>query len=467
MRLLNILAHRWSRDGGYSRTLKLGIPLIFASNAFPLLQLIDRLFLTWYSPEATAAAVPASVISFMMITPFGGTAGYVAIFVAQYFGAGQNDRIGAILWQGFYVGVIAMFFHLLLIPLAGPLFSLLGHGEAVVRLEAQYFQMLCLAAGPQVAAFALSGFYMGRGRPILILLVNVISLSLNVILDWVLIFGHLGLPAMGMRGAGLATLASCSFTLAAYLWLLTRPVFRRVFKTTAHMGFNPQLFLRLVRFGLPSGMQFFVENIGYTIFLLIIGQLGTQLLAASNTVYNIINLMLIPVWGIGNAVSMMVGQSVGRLRPDIAERYIYSGIQIVIFTSSLFLALFLVWPPSFLSFFRPLAGIFTYQTMYLAALICLVNALIYSLQALLTFGIKGAGDSHFVMWVVFICSMLILDLPIWIAVNIFHLGLFTIWGVSILYASTLALTFAIRFYRGKWKTMQVIEEAQKAAIPVT
>jgi MATE family multidrug resistance protein len=92
------------------------------------------MFLSWYSPEAIAAAMPAGMLNFCVMSLFIGTAGYVNTFVAQYFGAGQKHRIGPAVWQGhstfrFWEGFGIM----LLIPFSEPIFRLVGHDATIQR----------------------------------------------------------------------------------------------------------------------------------------------------------------------------------------------------------------------------------------------------------------------------------------------------------------------------------------------
>lgn len=122
------------------------------------------MFLTWYSAETIAAAMPAGIMNFMIMSLFMGIASYVGTFVAQYYGSHQYRMIGPAVWQGFYIGIIGGLFHLLLIPLAPSIFGLIGHARILQHHEVVYFQYLCLGAFPAIAASAMSGFFSGRGR---------------------------------------------------------------------------------------------------------------------------------------------------------------------------------------------------------------------------------------------------------------------------------------------------------------
>ncbi len=210
--ILNLTKKHWHKEGGYKEVLLISFPLVLSTGAWALQHFFDRMFLTWYSAEALAAAMPAGILNFTIMGLFIGTSGYVGTFVAQYFGAGRHHQIGPVLWQGVYVALIAALIHLFFIPLAGPFFRMVGHEPAVMQLEIIYFQILCLGAGPVVGSMALSTFYSGRGKAWPVVWVNFAATCINTILNYILIFGHLGCPALGIAGAGIATTFSGFFS---------------------------------------------------------------------------------------------------------------------------------------------------------------------------------------------------------------------------------------------------------------
>ena len=146
---------------------------------------------------------------------------------------------------------------MLLIPLAEPIFRLVDHHASIQQLEVEYFSILCLGAGPMIASTALAGFFSGRGRTWPVMWVNILATGVNLILDYVLVFGLWGFPEMGIRGAGIATVLAGVFSLLAYIPLVCRPLYDGKYHTLRGWRFEKELFLRLLRFGFPSGVQFF------------------------------------------------------------------------------------------------------------------------------------------------------------------------------------------------------------------
>ena len=162
--MLGYVRNRWSAPGGYREFLGIALPLILSTAFWSIQHFVNRVFLTWYSTEALAAAMPAGMSSFLILSFFIGVAGYVNTFVAQYVGAHRPERVGPAVWQGLYLAVLAGVTSLVPAALAEPLFDLIGHSPGVRQQEAAYFGVLCYGIGPSVVGTAVSCFYSGRGR---------------------------------------------------------------------------------------------------------------------------------------------------------------------------------------------------------------------------------------------------------------------------------------------------------------
>jgi len=460
--ILTSAKNKWRREGGYREVLIIAFPLVLSTGAWALQHFFDRMFLTWYSAEALAAAMPASLLNFTIMGLFFGTSGYVSTFVAQYFGAGRYDRIGPALWQGVYVALIALVVHLALIPLAGPFFRMVGHDPAVMELEIIYFQMLCLGAGPFVGGMALSTFYSGRGKAWPVVWVNLATTGVNAVLNYVLIFGHLGFPELGITGAGIATALSGLFSFGVYLMIICRKPHNDVYRTASGWRFNRQLFLRLMRFGLPNGIPFLLEHMCFAAFNLLVGRLGRMELAATNLAFNIEALGFLPMLGFGMAVSIIVGQRVGEKRPDLAERGVYSGFRLTIIYMICVAALYVTIPEVLFWPFLVNADTARMAPILETAIRLLRFVAFFSLfdtmVVVFSSGVRGAGDTKFSMFLVVGFSLLGLAVPTYIALVTFNQGLYAAWMIITVYIAVLGVAFFFRFRGGKWKTMSVIEQ---------
>jgi MATE family multidrug resistance protein len=161
--IMQRLIRRWNRPGGYRQVFSIAFPLILSTGTWSVQHFVDRIFLAWYSPETIAASGPAGFLNFTLISLFTGTVGFVAVFVAQYYGAGKLHRIGPVLWQSLYISIIGGIFLLSLIPVSSSFFNFVGHDPLVRFHEIRYFNILCLGGFPVIAASAFSPVWEGHG----------------------------------------------------------------------------------------------------------------------------------------------------------------------------------------------------------------------------------------------------------------------------------------------------------------
>lgn len=452
----------WSGPGGFREVLKIALPLVVSSGSWSVQHFVDRMFLTWYSPEAIAAAMPAGMLSFTVISIFIGTASYVSTFVAQYFGAERNTRVGPALWQGIYVSLIGGLIVAGTIPFAGPIFDVFGHPERIRADEIVYFQYLNIGAAPVIAAAALSAFFSGLGRTWIVMWVNVAMTAINIFFDYILIFGHLGMPEMGIKGAAIATVIAEFFNFGAYFAIIVLPFYNAEFHTLKGWKFDKALFARLVRFGAPSGIQFFLDMLGFTAFIMIMGRLGMIPLAATNIAFNINTIAFMPMIGFGIAVSVLVGQYLGREKPDIAQRSVYSGFLMTFGYMSAIALLYVVVPELFIAPFAARSDPEYFAPISELALVLLKFVAVYSvfdtMNIIFASAIKGAGDTRFVMYMIVLVSAFVLVVPSYVAIVMLDYGIMAGWTMASLYVIVLGFVFLFRFLGGKWRTMRVIEE---------
>ena len=419
MLLVKLVKNRWYMESGYREVLQIAFPLILSTGSWTIQHFIDRIFLTWHSQEAIAASMPASMLSWTVTSLFVGTASYINTFVAQYFGAKRYDRIGASVWQGLYLALFSAPLILIFYPLSDGLFQLIGHQKSVQGLETIYFKMLLFGSPFAVVANAISGFFSGRGKTWVVMWINIAGMFSNIILDYLLIFGNFGFPELGIKGAGIATVIATMITAILFFVYMIRPSMNEKFCTLKNWKFEKELFKRLLRYGVPSGMQFFLEIIAFTIFIMFVGNIGTTELAASNIAFNINMLAFLPMFGMSLAVSALVGQRLGENRPEAAEKTTWSAFHIG-FTYFGILALsYVLIPELFLLPFALQSDMEMFHPIARLATILLRFVAIYSLfdaaNMIFSGALKGAGDTRFVAIVSIGLSWILMVIPCFIA----------------------------------------------------
>ena len=459
----------WSGPGGAKEVLRIGYPLILGQMSFTLQVFVDRLFLTWYSPDAVAGAVTALFAVWTLVGLCIGTGEYATTFVAQYFGARLHHRIGPAVWQGFYFCLAAGLVIAALTPFVEPVFRAAGHAPEVFRYEVDYARVLMLGAFPIVLMPTLSSFFAGRGETRVILVANVLATLVNAVLDYFWIFGGAGFPRAGVVGAALATVSSQVFGCLVYLALMGRRTFRERFRTQ-DARFDAPLFGRLIRYGLPSGLQYSLEIGAFAVFMLIIGRIGSAELAASGIAFNLNMIVFMPMLGLGIAVTSLVGRYLGAGQPEIAERVTWSAVVACFGYMSACGLLYVLAPRLLLAPYAAGAEAASFVLVEQTTVVLLRFIAVYSifdmLNVLFAAGVKGAGDTRYPLAVTFVLSWAAMLIPAYVWCEWLGGGVFAAWTCASAYVILLGLMMMGRFIGGRWKQMRVIEDGHAAELPL-
>lgn len=447
--------------GSYRELFRIALPLILSTSTMSLMHVIDRIFLSHYSADALAACVPSGAMSFLLVSGFMGTASYVSTFVSQYDGAGQPRRIGAVLWQGIYFSLLGSIALAALAFIGRPFFAWVGHDAAVQQQEVIYFEVMTWGGGAIVLSSALASFYSGRGRTWIILWANLVAAVVNLVLAYCMIFGRYGFPEWGIFGAGISSVAAFGSTVLIYVVMISLPHNRRQYNTLADYRFDLALFLRLLRFGLPSGLQVTIEVAAFTLFLLMVGNLGLIELAATNVAFTVNHLVFVPMLGLAMATTVLVGRYQGASRPDLAEQVTQRALHLVVGYMATFSVLLALNPRLFIVPFRPADTPDFGEIEALAVRLLYFVAAYSAFDAIyLTYGaaLKGAGDTRFVLIMILTLGLFGLVVPTYIACVVLGYGILVAWVIILLYVIAFAVCFWLRFHAGYWRTMRVIEQ---------
>jgi MATE family multidrug resistance protein len=309
---------------------------------------------------------------------------------------------------------------------------------------------------------AVNGFFSGRGQTWTVLGVEAFGTAVNVLLALVLIFGRLGLPELGIAGAGWATVGGSWASALLALGLLLRRRYREAFATAS--GWRPErdLFRRLLKYGGPAGMQMFLDILVWHVFTQLVGRLGKAETGAMTLAVRLNMIAFLPMLGMGQAVCILVGQRLGGDRPDLAEKSTYTGLWWAAGYMAAVAVVYLTLPGLLVSLFE--GGGKPEEFAAVAAVVptllsfVAVYSLADALNVTFAFALRGAGDTRFVSLVTFSLAWPILVVPTYLVVQ---------WGGSLNWAwvfasahiCAMAVCFYLRFRAGKWKAMRVIEPA--------
>jgi MATE family multidrug resistance protein len=458
--MLEGLRRWWFRRSGGREVLALSFPLIVSMSSWTVMYFFDRVFLTWLSADAVAAALPAGCLSFAVLCFFLGIASYVNTFVAQYHGAGRPERIGLVVWQGLFIGLAVTPLMIATIPLAPSFFSWAAHTSEVTQLEIVYYQILCWGAGSVVLGAALSAFFTGRGETRTVMVVDILAVGIELVLDYAWIFGHFGLPAAGIEGAAWSTVVAQWFKALVLFWLFLRPANAQRYGGWSGCRFDAALFRRLLQFGSPSGVNLLLEVGAFTALIFLIGRLGARELTATNLAFSVNTLAFLPMLGFGVATTTIVGQRLGENRADLAARATWTAFWLGTAYMTAFGLAYVLIPDWLLAAnaaqvdpaaFAPVRDM-TVLLLRFVAVYCLFD----TMNIVFVSALKGAGDMRFIL----ITTLIMSALPVaatWVGIHWFDWGLVGAWFIITVWVCLLGCTYLSRFVQGKWRAMRVIE----------
>ena len=294
-------------------TLALGLPLIGSHLARMALGVADTVMIGWYGVEPLAALVIAT--SFLMIL----------FFLGMGFGIGVMGLIATAIARGDETEVrrdarmalwLSGIFALLVMPLmwfSRPILLALGQEPVVAALAQDYLRIAGWGLLPMLAATTLNSYLAALERAQVVMWVTVAAIPVNVFLNWVLIFGNLGAPALGVRGAALATFATQVATLIALIgyaaWL---PEARRFHLFQRFWRPDWPAFRSVFRLGMPVGLTMVAEGGLFVASNVMMGWIGTRELAAHGIALQISSITFMIHLGLSNAATVRVGQAKGR-----------------------------------------------------------------------------------------------------------------------------------------------------------
>jgi multidrug resistance protein, MATE family len=296
-----------------TETLKLAVPIALTQLGQIAMMTIDLALIGRLGGEAVAAAALANTVFFVSFTFGMGLVSAVAPLAAQAFGARNPRQVRRSLRVGLWAALVISL-PIMVFPLYGEQILLaLGQAPATARLAQHYLFGLALGVTPALWFLAIRGFMGAVNRPEPGLWITIVAIPANAVLVYLLIHGELGLPRLGLFGAGLATTIVSFGMFLAGLWFACR---RRPFRKYHVLGrlwrIDGPLMWRLVVIGAPISLSFLMEYGLFAAAALLMGLIGTTALAAHQIALQVTAILFMVPLGIGMAATVRVGHAVGR-----------------------------------------------------------------------------------------------------------------------------------------------------------
>lgn len=399
----------------------LTIPILIAQLAYTSMGFVDAVMAGHFSKHDLAAIALGNSIWIPVYLLMTGIILATTPKVANLFGARNNKEIGPLVRQSLWMALLVVIVVVILLVSAHPLLITMGASEDTAALTMKF--IYGIACGMPALAFyqvfrCLSD---GISRPRPSMVLGLCGLVLNIPVNYVLVFGKLGLPAMGGAGCGIASASVMWFMFLGFLWWVSYgPAYKdcEIFKRFDWP--NSQAIGSLLRIGIPIGIAVFTEASIFSIIALLIAKLGDDIVAGHMIALNFSSLVFMVPLSISIAITVRVGQAVGRKDPLGARFSAHTGIICAFLLS--FISTILMW-----IFKDYVAGFYTTdKAVLLLATHLIIFAAIYQLpdaiQVTCAGALRGYQDTGIIMLITLI-SYWVVAMPIG-----YTMGLTNYWG---------------------------------------
>ncbi len=327
-------------------TLLLAVPIILGQVSQMLMGVVDSLMIGRVGTVPLAASAFAnSVFAFFYVSGLG-LCFPVAVLVSRAHGAGRTEECGAWLRHGLAVAIGTGLVALVAMELLGQCLGRLGQPSEVAVAAQPFFSLIAMSLLPALAFQALRQFAEALGRPWLPMTIMLGGVVLNVGLNWILIYGHLGLPALGLAGAGVATLVARWVDLLV-LWFCLRMhgALRRNWPVRWWGRLDRVRLRELLSIGVPASGQLISEVGAFTVAAWMMGRLGTVALAAHQIALSCASMTFMFPLGLSMAAGMRVSQVLGAGRRELVRPIGYGALGMACLVMGLFGAVFWLCGP--------------------------------------------------------------------------------------------------------------------------
>jgi MATE family multidrug resistance protein len=449
----------YHNPGGIKELLVLAIPMIISTACDGIMTLTDRLFLARVGPEQMNAALGGGVTMQMLMFFFIGLTGYSTALVAQYFGAGHKAKATIAAFQAILVTILAWPIILLLKPLTIHFYHFMNIPQSQIGYQIDYLNILAWGGLFTMMRYTLGCYFSGIGKTKIVMVATLVAMVVNVILDYILVFGKFGFPAMHVKGAALATVigAFCAMVILFVAYL--NHTNRVDFAVMKSFHFNWPIMKKLLYYGSPAGLEMFLNFAAFSTMVALFHSQGDVAATASTIMFNWDLVSFIPLLGIEIAVTSLTGRYMGAEKPELAHRSAISAVKTGIFYSIVILALFVFIPETLVRVFHPEAPSSIFEEavpiavamIRIASLYVLVEAVLVALVGAL----RGAGDTYFTM-IASVAAHWSFVPVLYIALDVLKLSVPFSWFLLILFFLVFCTVLIFRFQSGKWKKLRVI-----------
>lgn len=419
------------RDAFWRDTLKIAVPVALQFLLSNLLNLADIMMVGFLGEQPLAGVTAGNNVFFIYSLFVVGVACGGGIFAAQYMGRRDQDGIRRVLGISLAVGgVLVLLFTALLLGFGGPMQRLFTADPVVAAYSKQYSMILLISYLPAMAMECYAGVLKNSGRPNLSFIAAVVGLGLNVLLNYILIFGNWGAPVLGVAGAAIATVIARWVQLGLLLVLVyagDHPVACHPKKLFSFHREQCVLFLKVC---LPVMINEGLWAMGTTAYNAIYGQMGTKELAVIAIVGNIERIFLFVFMGMAYASLGVVGKKIGENDHDTAYRYSLRYARLSFFMGVGMGVLLIVFAPFLVGIYHVTPEARQMAIQLLTILGCVVGVRTFNLTNII--GLLRTGGDTMASARIDLISLWLVGVPlVFLGGMILHLPMYVVYAMAL------------------------------------
>lgn len=408
----------------------LSFPLIIASISETVVNITDAIFLSRYGTTELAALGLAETIYAMALFLILGFVDGIQITIGRRAGEERHRQIGRVLNQGLYILATVSALMVVLVVFAVPLATIeLFQSVDIHRAVESYLDIAIFGLFFHAFNLALSAFYVGISRTRVFIGATLVLAGVNILLDYLLIFGNHGFREMGIEGAAIASLcAEAAFS----LFILADIIRRRYIPLYGLFLFekwNHTMAKTLAVLSAPVSMEVLVESVRWFLFFLIIEQLGEDALAIATIIFSCYALLLIPIDAFAETICSMVSNLIGQKDEKEVGKLVFKTVKLGYLTIVPVLILTLFFPETVLAIFSPNetmieGAVTTLMVIVLATMVAVPADIIGS-------AVAGTGDTAASLVIEIVVSLFVLGYAYYAAL-VAGFSLSSIWFAEVI-----------------------------------
>jgi putative MATE family efflux protein len=433
---------------------ELAWPVIAEQSLATITHIVDMMMVGRLGAAAVSAiGLTMQPVFFSMALASALSVGTTAL-VSRFIGSNNKQKAASVLQQSVMISIVfssvfAVFFYFM----APEVLVLMGAEKEVVLLGTGYLRIMTPGFIFMVLGFIVTAALRGAGETKIPMQVNIVINLLNVIGNYILIFGKFGFPELGVNGAALATTLSRSFGGLVLLYITFSSYSVIKIKAKGFFSLDLQLIKRILRVGVPTAMEESVRRLAQMLFVRVIASLGTTAFAAHQIAINAESISYMPGFGIAVAATTIVGQNLGAKNPDGAEKGSFEAWKLGSIIMGFMALVFLVFPEQLIKLYTEDPEIISRGALNLR--IIAFSQLPMGTHFIFAGSLRGAGDTKAVFYSTAVSTWIFRLLLGYLLVHTFNLGLAGGWIAMVIDWSVRGSYVFYRFKNGKWKTIEV------------